>query len=142
MEGYILAILALMDELAKHLAPSQRVKLYFEENEVHAALRERALIFWRKQNKTSSGWSVLAEWGSVPKGTLTEAPDYLCYALHHSHIDPNSQKAQLTVPILADPPIWNHTNKETVDKWLTAINATRTRPVPALTPHIKRMIRT
>lgn len=98
MEGYVLAILALMDELAKHLPDNERVQVFFEEQVTHAALRERAMITWRKRHRTASGWSVLAQWGSIPKGTLTEASDYLCYALHQRESNPNSQKAVLTSP--------------------------------------------
>jgi hypothetical protein len=122
MEGYVLSILALMDELAEHLGQNERVQVFFEEQEIHAVLRERAMITWRKRHRTSSDWSVLAQWGSTPKGTLTEASDYLCYALMQRSINSISQKAVLTSPILdAETCVWNHQGKEIVEQWLDNI---------------------
>jgi len=141
MEGYVLAILALMDVLADNIHPIDRVEVFFEEQETHAALRERAMISWRKRHKTKSGWSVLARWGSVPKGTLTEASDYLCYALHQSFIDPSSQKATLTAPILEQDIIGNHTSEKTIDEWLRIISVSRVNPVPKLTAESRKAIR-
>ena len=141
MEGYVLAILNLMDEVARHLHPNERVEVFFEEQEIHAALRERAMILWRKLHRTSSGWSVLARWGSIPKGILTEAPDYLCYALQQRHIDPASQKASLTAPILKQDVISNPVDKETIDEWLRHIAMSRTRPIPRLTAENRKLIR-
>jgi len=137
MEGYVLSILSLMDELVLHLN-NERVEVFFEEQVIHAALRERAMLVWRKNHKTVSGWSVLARWGTIPKGTLTEAADYLCYALHHFHSDPNSQKALLTAPILAQNVIGNHTAKATIDKWLKQISLSRGGMIPKLTTEAKR----
>lgn len=141
MEGYALAILALMDEVGRHLLEGERVQVFFEERIAYAVLRDRAMSLWRKLHKTPSGWSVLAQWGVIPKGTLTEASDYLCYAIQQREIDPKSQKAILTAPILlADEPIRNHTDKKTVHGWLDKIHASRRRPVPLLTPHVKKVI--
>ena len=143
MEGYVLAILGLMDELAKHIHPNERVEVFFEEQVVHAALRERAMVEWRKRHRTAAGWSVLARWGSIPKGTLTEASDYLCYALQQRSIDAASQKAKLTSPILnARRCEWNHQGKAIVDDWFNMLIARRKgRPIPKLTDTTKRIIR-
>lgn len=141
MEGYVLAILALMDEVGSHISKGERVQVLFEENQTYAAVRERAMIYWRKTHKTPAGWSVLSGWGSRPKGTLTEASDYLCYALQQSCLDPESQKARLTAPILNPFPQINHTSQATVDSWLKKIASSRVTPIPRLTKELKREIR-
>jgi hypothetical protein len=138
MEGYVLAILGLMDELARHLN-NERVKVFFEEQIIHASLRERAMVGWRKRYRTAAGWSILARWGSVPKGTMTEASDYLCYALQQSYINPNSQKSSLTSPILKQGVIGHHTGKDEVDEWLGRMATSR--PIPQLTASLRKKIR-
>jgi hypothetical protein len=142
MEGYILAILALMDELVKYLPSNERVQVFFESQVANAELRERAMTMWRKRYRTPSDWSVLAQWGSIPKGTLTEASDYLCYALQQREIDCTSQKADLTAPILeAQWCVRAHHGRDITDKWLADIAASRNKPIPALTAETRRIMR-
>jgi len=138
-EGYVQSILALLDELAKHIHRNERMAVYFEAQEIHAALRERAMILWHKLHKTPSGWSVLASWGSVPKGTKTEASDYLCYALQQSRLNSKSQKAELTSPILASKVISANKSKEDVSEMLRQIALSHKNP--KLTPELRRKIR-
>lgn len=135
MEGYALAILALMDAVEPTLR-GERIKVLCESREVYAAIQARAMEHWSKTHRTAEGWSVLAEWGSIPKGTLTEAADYLCYALHQRHADSNSQKARLTAPILSRDLIGHHTGKAEVDYWLEQLRKTRLNR--ALTSEIKK----
>lgn len=139
MEGYVLAILGLMDELAKHLDRDERVEVFFEEQVIHASLRERAMTVWRKRYRTAAGWSVLARWGSVPKGILTEASDYLCYALQQLYIYPDSQKSTLTSPILVQDVMGHHTGKGEVDEWLRRMAALH--PNPKLTYDLRKKLR-
>lgn len=138
MEGYVLAILALMDGIGRHLPRGERLQVFFEARESYAAIRDRAMIQWRKLHKTPAGWSVLERWGSIPKGTLTEAADYLCYAMHQRHADRDSQKARLTAPILATEPIGHHTSKEETQHWLNEIH--KTRRLRRLTPEIRKAL--
>lgn len=141
MEGYILAILGLMDELGKHLH-NEPVIVFFEEHVIHATLRESAMILWRKRHKRSSGFSSLVGWGSVPKGTLTEAADYLCYASQQFYLDPNSQKTALTAAILNQDVIHSHTGKASIDEWIRQISISRVgHPIPLLTTANKKIIR-
>jgi len=39
----------------------------------------RAMQFWKTRHRVPSGWSVVAEWGALRKGTRLEPADYLCY---------------------------------------------------------------
>ena len=144
MEGYILAIIALMDEVGKFLPQGERVEVIFEQQITHAELRERAMMHWKENwpRTAPRGKSVLAKWSSIEKGTLTEASDYLCYALRQRHLDDNSQKSRLTSPILDQNIITNHQDKERISGWLRMIEESRNgRPIPQLTPEIKRTIR-
>jgi hypothetical protein len=140
MEGYVLAILAAIDEVGTHLDRGERVQVFFEERVVHAALRERAMILWRKTPRTPSGWSVLSHWGSTPKGTLTEASDYLSHAILQSDIDPNSIKSSLTSPILVPAPLRRHIDAATAHQWIDNCYATRNGHIPDLTPEVKKRI--
>ena len=139
MEGYVLAVLALLDELGARLSTGERVKVFFEEQHAHAEQLRRAMNFWKKGHRIPSGWSVIAEWSTISKGTRLEPADYLCYALQQKQIDPTSQKATLTAPILAAPCIWNHNNN--LNWWLDYIYAKRVRPVPHITQEVRRRIR-
>ena len=127
MEGYVLAILTLLDGVATHIPLEESLSVVFEENTAQAALREKAMCFWKEGHIRPSGRSVLEQWSAIPKGTLTEASDYLCYALQQREADEASQKARLTAPILAEEPIWNHTGQEEVGRWLNELRRTRTR---------------
>ena len=123
MKGYVLAILALMDELGSYLPHGERVEVIFEQNIVYAELRERAMIFWQNYwpRKAPRGKSLLAKWSSIEKCILTEASDYLCYALHQSDAAGDSQKALLTSPILSQEIVRNHRSKQNVDNWIRII---------------------
>lgn len=127
MEGYVLAILTLLDEVKMHIPPDERLEILFEANTAHAEYRERAMILWSTMNSTSSGVPILMRWSSMPKGILTEAADYLCYALQQREWDDTSQKARLTSPILSNEPLWRHTGREEVSHWLDELRRTRTR---------------
>lgn len=140
MEGYVLAVIALLDELGARLPTGERVKVFFEEQHAHAEQLRRAMHFWKTRHRVPSGWSVIAEWGVLRKGTRLEAADYLCYALQQENIDPTSQKATLTAPILADPCIRNHNSGANLNGWLDYIHARRVRPVPHLTREVRSVI--
>ena len=145
MEGYVLAILALMDRIAAHLKPDERIEVVFEQRANGANQRERAMICWNSlpHHRTSKGKPIVSKWSSMEKCSLTEASDYLCYALYHRELDRNSQKAVLTSPILDEQRYSrNHQGKEVVEKWLKELNAKRTKPIPKLTAENNKAIRT
>jgi hypothetical protein len=145
MAGYVMAIIAMLDEMAKHLAKDERVEVIFEQQLIYAVQRERAMMLWNSlpNHRTSKGRPIVAKWSSMEKGTLTEASDYLCYAMAQRDIDRTSQKAVLTAPILdAQHYTRNHTSREEVNRWIDDIQAKRKRPLLATTPEIRKMIRT
>lgn len=141
MQGYVFAILALMDELVTHLPKGERVQVVFEEQVAYAAQRARAMELWKDRHRYPSGKSVLASWTSIEKGTLTEASDYLCYALSQRSINPESQKARLTAPILKQQRHSYHISKEKAESWIHDAAIARGRPPLPLTPELKRKFR-
>jgi len=142
MEGYPLALLAMLDVLPHCLPKGERVEVIFEQQVAHAAQRERAMICWNDNHNMINGKPIIAKWISTEKSVFTEASDYLCYALYQRDADKTSQKALLTSPILdAQRYRRNHTRKEAVDRWLDQILAARKRPLPKLTDQNRRAIR-
>jgi hypothetical protein len=145
MVGYVLAILALIDRIAAHLRPDERIEVVFEQRAGFSSQRERAMIWWNglPHHRTSSGKPIVSRWREVEKCTWTEASDYLCYALRQRAIDRNSQKAILTSPIIeAQRYFRTHQGKNVIHQWLNDIAKTRTRPILKSTAENKKIIRT
>jgi hypothetical protein len=142
MEGYVLAILAMLDGLVRHVSTGERLEVIFERQETYAAQRERALIHWQNTHRRKSGKSILAKWGSIDKSILTEASDYLCYALYQRSVDPKSQKSILTSPILEQNYSRYHVTKERAEGWIKDALAERgAMGIRKLTPEVRRAIR-
>lgn len=142
MEGYVLAVIALLDGLRKWLPQGEQVNIYFEEQLRHVEQRRRVMQFWKATHRVPSGWSVIAEWDVIPKCIQLHAADYLCYAFQQRNTDPNSQKARLTASILTEPCMWSHTGKEAIDGWFNYFGTKRGRPIPPLTKDVKKLLRT
>jgi hypothetical protein len=141
MEGYVLAIISLLDGL-KQCSGGEQVKVYFEENHKHNEQRRRAMDYWRTTHRIPSGWSVIADWGVMPKRSQLEAADYFCYAMQQWYTNSNSQKACLTTPILEIPYFWSDTSDETMNRWFDYFQNKRGRPIPPLTTQVKKLLRT
>lgn len=108
MDGYPLALWTAIPAILRFIPPTDRLKLVFEQQIEHAAMREIVLsqIAAQTQYRTTTGSLTLAGWESLPASTLFEPADYLCYAVLQNHIDKQSQKARLTRPILDSPPVY------------------------------------
>ena len=142
MEGYVLSILAMMDGLVRHIPNGERLEVIFERQETYAVQRERAMTVWQNTHRRRSGESALAKWSSIDKSILTEASDYLCYALYQRSINPNSQKSVLTSPILEQKYSRYHVTKERAEGWIKDALAERgARGFKKLTPAVRRGIR-
>ena len=142
MEGYILAIIALLDQVFARLSVDERIQVLFERQDAFAQQRERAMTFWNSIHRTSRNKGVVSSWRPADKGTLTEASDYFCYALFQRDINPSSQKAVLTAPILDVQRYYRlHRKEEVVKAWLNGIAAISTKPIPPLTPENRRKVR-
>jgi hypothetical protein len=145
LEGYVVAILAMLDKVKLHLPPDERVEIYFEQQQGFATQAERAMIHWNSipHHRTSSDKPIVASWAFIEKSIRTEPSDYLCYALYQRDLDRTSQKAILTAPILnAQRYARNHVRREHVKKWLDEAWEKRKRPLLELTPHNRKLIRT
>ncbi len=102
MEGYALALWPTVSKVLDTVPPDERVELIFAEQVHYAGMREAVLstIASLGEYRNSSGLSKLAKWSSMPMSMILEPSDYLAYALLQRDIDPCSEKARLTSPIL------------------------------------------
>lgn len=103
LTGYYVALHALVDGVLKSDLPRQdRIEFIFEEHKESAVAREIAFALFRQMpaHKAHHGLSRIAKVSSMEKSTKLEASDYLAYAALYQLIDPNSQQADLTSPIL------------------------------------------
>lgn len=142
MEGYVLAVIALLDGMRQWLPRGQQVTIHFEEQLGNAEQRRRAMQFWKTKHRVPSGWSVIAKWDVISKRTQLEAADFLCYAMQQRNTNPASQKALLTASILTEPCMWCHTAKEAIEGWFNYFDTKRGRPIPPLTDNVKKILRT
>jgi hypothetical protein len=147
MIGYAMAIISVIDEILEFLPRNERIEVIFEERTVYAEHMINVMKFIKSlpQHRTSRGKPVLAKWGAIEKSLLTEASDYLCYALLQREIDQTSQKAELTAPILESQPC-NH-NRRGKEDFLRSIDnvrkvrAMRGKEVLPLNDQIRKAIR-
>ena len=102
LSGYGIALLAMLGAIFASDLPPHRIELLFEEQIEHAVNRERAISFFRDSHDLTNrhGLSRIAKSSSIQKSMILEASDYLSYAVLYQLIDPDSQKARLTSPIL------------------------------------------
>jgi len=110
MAGYSVALVAMVDAVleSKHLPKRDRIEFTFEDQIEFAVPRAMTLRSFRRVEKymTHHGKSRVGKDSAMAKSPLLEASDYLAYAILQQLIDPNSQKAMLTAPILeASQPI-------------------------------------
>lgn len=117
LAGYPVALLAMLDAILNSDLPSRdRIELIFEQQTVFAVDRERTIALVRKmpQHIIHHGKSRIAKSSSIEKSILLEASDYLAYAVLYQLINPNSQQAVLTSPILRayGKPIPHHATAE------------------------------
>lgn len=144
LAGYPMALIAMLDEMAKHLAKDERVEVVFEQQATYAAQRERAMILWNRlpHHRVKRDKGIVAKWLSMEKGILTEASDYLCYAIVQRDKDKNSQKAKLTSPILDSQPYFrNHISKDQIHEWLEQTEAKGKKPLRLQTPDSRKILR-
>jgi len=104
MKGYPLALCGMLEAVMQSNIPRHdRIEFTFEEQVEFAKVRAQAFSYWRTipEYKSHHGRSRIAKDASIEKGSvLLEPADYLSYALLQKLIDPQSQKALLTSPIL------------------------------------------
>jgi hypothetical protein len=110
LSGYSVALLAMVDAIleSKSIPKQDRIEFAFEnlfEFDIPGAATFRTL---RKEAryKTHHGKSRVGKDRGMEASMILEASDYLSYAILQQLIDPESQKARLTRPILeASQPI-------------------------------------
>lgn len=141
---YIMALIAMLDGVAVKLPKGERVEIIFEQQDTYAIQRDRAVTHWNNLMQTKRGdkHAIVAKWGYVSKSIMTEASDYLCYAMIQRDIDRTSQKAKLTSSILkAKRYRRHHTSAATVDFWLDNLELEGRKPLRPSTPELRKVIR-
>lgn len=104
LAGYPVALISMVDAILNSDLPRRdRIEFIFEVQKEFAVERERAFAFVRNmpEHNAHHGKSRIAKSSSIEKSILLEASDYLAYAVLCQLIDPNSQQANLTSPILS-----------------------------------------
>jgi hypothetical protein len=105
LNGYTVALLAMVNAiLESNLPKKERIEFIFEQQKEHAVTRERVFELLRQtpEHKAHHGLSRIAKSSSMEKSTTLEASDYLAYAILYQLLEPASQQAQLTTPILRE----------------------------------------
>lgn len=104
LAGYNVALYAMIDAVleSKRLPKRERIEFTFEDQIQFAVPRVAAFHSFRQSEKykTCHGKSRVGKDSSTAKSPLLEASDYLAYAILQQLIDPDSQKARITAPIL------------------------------------------
>jgi len=110
LSGYSVALVAMVDAIleSKRISKQDRIEFTFED-QVHFAITRAATfrdLRQAKHYKTHHGKSRVGNDSAMAASPILEASDYLSYAILQQLIDPGSQKAKLTAPILeASQPI-------------------------------------
>ena len=129
LAGYNVALVAMVDAVleSKLLPKRERIEFTFEDQVEFAVQRAAMFRSFRQDEKykTHHGKSRVGKDSAMPKSSLLEASDYLAYAVLQQLIDPDSQKAKLTAPIIeASKPIGHvEVNKENADQLIECVYA-------------------
>jgi hypothetical protein len=101
LRSYILALVGMIQIIAKNIPDNETFKLILESNDQYE-LNAQSLFKASRGLVTSDGRQKLVSIEFVDKGTtlLTEPADYLAYALIQMHRNPGSIKHTLCTPIL------------------------------------------
>jgi len=105
LAGYNVALVAMIDAMleSKLLPKHERIEFTFEDQVQFATPRAAIFHSFRQIEKHKTchhGRSRVGKDSSMEKGPLLEAADYLAYAILQQLIDPDSQKAKITAPII------------------------------------------
>jgi len=104
LSGYSVALLAMVDAILQSGRISKRDRIEFTfEDQVHFAIPRAATFRQLRQSeryKTHHGKSRVGRDSAMAASPILEASDYLSYAILQQLVDPDSQKAKLTAPIL------------------------------------------
>ena len=121
LAGYCVSLVAMVDAVLESKALPKRDRIEFTfEDQMEFAIPRAALFRGFRQlekYKTHHGKSRVGKDAAMAKSPLLEASDYLAYAILQQLINPDSQKAQLTAPmLLASNPIgYTEVTNENID---------------------------
>jgi hypothetical protein len=117
LKGYMASLLAMVDcMMESDLRKTDRIEFLFEEKFEFATARAQLFedLYRMPEYKIGdSGRSRIAKFSTLPKSTILEPSDYLSHAVWQSLVDPESQQARLTAPILES---FDHIDSKTIAK--------------------------
>jgi hypothetical protein len=138
LAGYSVALTAMIDAIleSKLLPKRERIEFTFED-QVQFAVPRAALFRGFRQSekyKTCHGKSRVGKDSAMEKSPLLEASDYLAYAILQQLMDPDSQKARITAPILEGSKPISHVEitKENVDRLIEHVYADYGEEIPMM----------
>jgi hypothetical protein len=138
LAGYSIALTAMVDAVleSKLLPKRERIEFTFEDQIQFAVPRAATFHSFRQveKYKTHHGKSRVGKDSAMEKSPLLEASDYLAYAILQQLIDPDSQKAKITAPILeANKPIGHvEVTRENVDYLIDHVYADYGEEIPMM----------
>ena len=103
LKGYPIALLAMVDGILNSDFPKRdRIEFIFEQQIEFEVARGRVFEYLMSapEHRTHHNKSRIAKHSTQERSVLLEASDYLAYAVLQQLIDPSSQKATLTAPLL------------------------------------------
>lgn len=138
LNGYSIALTAMVDAVlqSRKLPKRQRIEFTFEDLPQFAVSRATTFYDLRQDDeyKTCNGKSRIGKDSAMEKSPLLEASDYLAYAVLQHLINPDSQRAKLTSPILeASKPIGHvEITKDNVEYLMGTVYGDHEGPLPAM----------
>jgi hypothetical protein len=127
LAGYSVAVLAMVDAVleSKNIPKQDRIEFAFENRFEFDIPRAATFRTLRQESRyrRHHGKSRVGRDSGIEASMILEASDYLSYAILQQLIDPESQKARLTQPILeASQPIGHsEITKDNVDQLLNHV---------------------
>jgi hypothetical protein len=107
LTGYTHCVFAVVLQTLRVVPSNERIEFVFEAQDayapyVNAAFTKSLAVPDHPWKSMSDGRPKVAKWSFVPKGTtvLTDAADYVAFALHAAWTDKDSRKAEWCKPLL------------------------------------------
>jgi hypothetical protein len=138
LAGYNVALAAILDAIleSRMLPKREKIDFIFEEQTAFTVHRAATVHGFRQADRyrTCQGKSRIGKDSVMEKGPLLEASDYLAYAILQQLVNPDSQRARATAPILeaCKPMCHTEVTKENADDLLVQAYGEYGHEIPAM----------
>jgi hypothetical protein len=138
LAGYNVALTAMLDAIleSRMLPKREKIDFIFEEQTEFTVHRAATIRGFRQAERyrTCHGESRVGKDSAMGKGPLLEASDYLAHAILQQLVNPDSQRARVTAPILeaSKPLCHTEVTKENVDDLLDQVYGDQGQEIPAM----------